>query len=311
MITVNRRMQGFYRLKVGKDGQEPRVDTGWFENLITDNGLDLMYTWPTGDFGLKYFGTRCCVGTGNTVPAVTDTSLASFLAQTGSASDSAFGGTTFVEEDGVTPAYWKAIASWRFSTGTAAGNLAEIGMGATSTNLFSRALIVDGAGNPTTITVLSDEVLDVTYELRVYIDKSQVPITISISGTNYSGYVQPFDIDNTINSFQWAWAPSGSQANLDLFAHSTHTEPANVYAGAGAGSSYGASVALITSYVIGTYYLDIRYTWAQASANVAGGIQLFYTGYGFTKFMIWFDDPIPKQNFQTLTLDIRFSWDRF
>lgn len=45
----------------------------------------------------------------------------------------------------------------------------EVGVGWSATNLFSRALIKDPLGNPNTITVLGDEYLDVTYEIRMYI----------------------------------------------------------------------------------------------------------------------------------------------
>lgn len=52
--------------------------------------------------------------------------------------------------------------------GVAAGNLSEVGMGWGNSNLWNRALIKDINGNPTTITILSDEYLDVVSEIRIY-----------------------------------------------------------------------------------------------------------------------------------------------
>lgn len=45
----------------------------------------------------------------------------------------------------------------------------EVGVGWSGFNLFCRALIKDPLGNPNTITVLGEEYLDVTYEVRMYI----------------------------------------------------------------------------------------------------------------------------------------------
>lgn len=301
-------MEGRFRLKVRRPDESVRVDTGWFKNLITDNGLDLVYNTPTGTYGIKYFNVAVCVGSGTTAPAVTDTTLETLVATERDPNDYKFNNPTFVEEVGVTPAYWKSVASWRFPTGVAAGNLSEIGIGYDYNNLFSRALIVDGGGSPTSITVLSDEVLDVTYELRVYINKTQVPFTISISGTNYSGYAQPYQI-GTAPSFVTAITLSGDPSPMALRACGQHTEPASVYVSVSGGSS-PANPSLITPYVSGTYYLDLRYQWSQSQANYSGNNIFTMTG-NFMKWLLWFDDQIPKQNYQNLSLDVRVAWGRY
>jgi hypothetical protein len=302
-------MEGWYRLKVRRLDGSTKVDTGWFPNLITDNGLDLVYNTPAGTFGIKYFNVATCVGSGNTPPAVTDTTLETLVATERDPNDFKFSTVTFVDEVGVTPAYWKSVASWRFATGAAAGNLTEIGVGYDYDNLFSRALIVDGAGNPTTITVLADEVLDVTYELRVYIDKSQVPFTIDISGTNYSGYVQPYNI-GSVPSFSTAINLGDDPSPMRLIAWSQHTEPASVYASV-SGSNTSDNPTLINPYVPGTYYLDLRYQFSQSQANYSGNNIFTLKQANFMSWLIWFDDQIPKQNYQNLSLDIRVSWGRY
>ena len=66
------------------------------------------------------------------------------------------------------PYYRWAKVTWRFGQGVAAGNISEVGLGWGNSNLWNRALIKDANGNPTTITVLSDEYLDVVSEIRDY-----------------------------------------------------------------------------------------------------------------------------------------------
>ncbi|GAG45715.1 unnamed protein product, partial [marine sediment metagenome] len=74
---------------------------------------------------------------------------------------------------GAEPYYGSQTRTWRFDEGDAAGILAEAGIGRGNCNidgsdLWSRALIKDGAGDPTTIEVTANEWLDVSYQLRLY-----------------------------------------------------------------------------------------------------------------------------------------------
>lgn len=119
-----------------------RVALPWFDNLITNAGLDLLGS-TSGD-NLTY----CRLGAGNTVPSNADTSLA---AQVGSSSTAGPGRAAGVSVGGD---YVFRRRSVRFDAGSVSGvNLAEVGMGATiSGPIFSRALLKDSGGAPTTIT---------------------------------------------------------------------------------------------------------------------------------------------------------------
>lgn len=159
-------------------------ETDWFSNLVLDTGLDRMSAGTWID--------RCCVGTGNSTPVVTQTALDSFLASTSTQQSSSTGVQT-----STTPYYRWIKVTWRFGQGVAAGNISEVGLGWGNANLWNRALIKDANGNPTTITVLSDEYLDVVSEVRFYdagstsgsfdlLDKSgKVISTHSVSGSSY------------------------------------------------------------------------------------------------------------------------------
>lgn len=107
---------------------------------------------------------RCCVGTGNSNSVVTQTSLDTFKASTTTTQGAIEAGIQVT----TLPYYMWLRSTYRFGEGVAAGNISEIGLGWANANLWNRALVKDSNGNPTTITVLADEYLDVITEIRVY-----------------------------------------------------------------------------------------------------------------------------------------------
>lgn len=179
--TFTAGVAGRYKLIARKEDDSSRDLTDWFENLITDGGLERMGTGGITE--------KCRVGSGNTTPNNTDTALVAQVAE---------GDIQSYTEgyDSATNLYcWRRIV-YRFATGVAAGNLSEVGVGWAGGDLFSRALIKDGSGNPTTITVLSDEILDVVYELRMYRPTSDLSVNIDIAGVTYACTVRPANFAN-------------------------------------------------------------------------------------------------------------------
>ncbi len=152
-------LKGLFRIQIGnKYTGKVRLDTGWFPNVILNAGRNTMAsnsTWM--DF--------CQVGSDNTAPTQTDTSLQNYVAGTADIITSSDG------QAASSPYYGWKRKTFRFAAGTVAANLTEVGVGwgLSGSTLISRALIIDPIlGTPTTITPLADEVLDVTYELRYY-----------------------------------------------------------------------------------------------------------------------------------------------
>src|SRR5690606_24898680 len=147
-------------------------------------------------------------------PQPTDTSLQSFL-----------GGGGLVEEGWmirnttVSPRSITVGVRIRASEGAVVGNVAEIalcrgttGIPNNSTPIFNRARVVDEMGNPTTITVLSDEFLEVIYEITLYtIDGATGTLTINIDGTptNFDYEIRPINMNHT-SSWVIAGSVSGS-----------------------------------------------------------------------------------------------------
>lgn len=142
--------------KVGTD--EIVRETPEFRNIVLTTGLERMAvnTWID----------RCVVGTGNSTPVASQVALDNFLAST-TTSAAGVSNTGGIQVTTV-PYYWFGRRVWRFENGVATGNISEVGLGWGNSNLWNRALVKDTEGNPTTITVLADEYLDVISEVRVY-----------------------------------------------------------------------------------------------------------------------------------------------
>lgn len=149
-----------------------------FDNLILNSGLARAVVAAPS---LIFSGGGVQLGTGTTPPAVTDTTLTApskYFTGTGP-------GATASYVPGPPP-YWQYTHVWRANPGEATGTFSEIGVGWNNgANLWSKALIVDGGGSPTTITILADEYLDVYYTLKEYPPTADVTGTTVISGTSY------------------------------------------------------------------------------------------------------------------------------
>lgn len=155
MLKTNIDVQAHFKLVARTiDGKERNL-TDWFPNLVLNSGLDRMSQGA--------WFTAIAVGTGNSNPLTTQTGLDAFLAST----------TTITEANSsrqlnVMPYHYSLVTVFRFAQGTAAGNLSEIAITWGANNCWNRALIKDLNGNPTTITILPNEFLDVYTELRIY-----------------------------------------------------------------------------------------------------------------------------------------------
>lgn len=315
MIEFCEKVAGRYKIEahtVDESGNivSSRVVADWFPNLITNQGLDRM-----GNNSDYLFA--CQVGQGNTPPAFTDTGLASYLVGTTTT-------TSRVSSPGVSPDWFnKQTTVFRFAVGDAAGNLTEVGIGwATSgSNLFSRALILDGLGNPTTITVLPSEILDVTYEFRTYPPLSDSAGVVNISGINYNFTVRAAEVDTikgSNTSVGWGMvsgsfgtAAGGTSGNAGSGLSTAYTGAIGPITGIPAGSASGTSAIFPASaYVNGTYRRDYSMTFGVTELNVAGGILSQVFAYAWFTYQVQYTPAIPKDNTKTLVLNARHTWAR-
>ncbi len=292
-IPLRTELSGFWSLQaIRPDGQERAL--GAFQNLITDYGLD-----EVGKVG--NWLSRCSVGTDNTAPSVSDTALGGFVASTG---NTIVGDTSIVTSS---PRHLVRTQTFEFSAGAAAGNLAEIGIGAANdgTGLFSRALILDGSGNPTTITVQSDEILRATYECRLYIPESDVTGSADISGTTYNWTARAANADTIHPSLGWEMP---NRAGLNYGCEANDGTMGTID-GAPVGASSSGSENN-NAYVDGSYERTATIYWDASSANFGSGIKSLYVSGKMTAWQVEFDTAIPKTDTEELTLNVTISWAR-
>ena len=157
-VQINNSVGARFKLVARKASTEEITrETEWFKNIVLDTGLNRMSVGTWID--------RVRVGSGNSTPVASQTQLDNTIAST--TTIQAVGSVT--RQTTTSPYYVAASRTYRFAEGVAAGNISEVGCGwGAGLDLWNRALVKDLNGNPTTITVLSDEFLDVIVEVRYY-----------------------------------------------------------------------------------------------------------------------------------------------
>ena len=316
-IHIKGGLRGRFRLFTTNEHGDVTKDTGFFDNLITNAGLDQIGTYSpyNTNYNIPYIGTIAYVGTGNTAPAYTDTALTAYLASSNYQSGGAFSTSTYVPA-GTNPGYIYWTATYIFPAGTATGTLAEVGVGELAGAspgtklLFSHALIVDGSGNPTTITVLSTEQLNVVYELQLMIDPTVYTGTITYNSVTYNLSWLPSNVNATYN---------GPISQTDL---GTATEWTTFLVWNGSiqgvtqqptGTSTGnGSAPTLTSYVSGNYYITATWSGGINDWNLTGEITAITlrSNLGF-QYQIGISPAIPKTNYYSMTFTCTFSWNRY
>lgn len=162
MILENRaELAGRVKLQIS-GGARGMIDYPWQDNMILDQGFEqlIVSTYYIRPIALRSFG----VGSSSQTVQPTDTGLIApiaFMPNSASSSD-----VTHGWDAGGGFGWSRSVRS--FARGAAAGNVSELttGYDSNNTSAMARALVRDADGNPTTITVLSDEVLTITWEWR-------------------------------------------------------------------------------------------------------------------------------------------------
>lgn len=301
MINVHSKVSGRYRITVQNSDGSIRKETGWFDNLVTNNGLDLMYN--------SDYLTACAVGTNNATPAVTDTQLGGLLASTATIQSSNTG-----KQLATPPYYVYTQNSYRFAQGAVVGNVAEVGVGLSSTNLFSRALVLDGSGNPTTITVLSDEILVVEYEMRLQIPGSDTSGTFTDNGTTYNWTARALFIDS-----ETYWVPRVigprmrfNSSTVGFNAAAAHDGSIGTVFQSPGGARATAGPGTPAAYTAGSYQTSGTFVFGIDSANFATGI----TAFTFSSidrnpaYQFGVSPAIMKTSADQLTMSVSYSWGR-
>ncbi|MEQ1412262.1 hypothetical protein [Acinetobacter indicus] len=291
-----------------------------FGNLVLDAGLNRM--------GKGSYFDAVAVGTGNSVPSAGQTALDNQVAY----SNQEQGNFSISYQAEPVPCY-VLQRRYRFNAGTFSGqNLAEVSMGwvtGSTFNAFNRALIKDSQGQPTTMTLLSDEYLDVICLLHYYpdiTDKNQLVGLVDgnnnlIAETQITTRPALLGAFNPPGQYASSWPPPYifnvvdalvSQNNwMKLLTGDMGTITGEPTGTVLASTSYGSSdpVQLVKDeYVDGSYKRSGKFIIKLNTGNGTIKSMLLKTTLGC--YQAQFTPPIVKNNTQVLTIPIELSWGR-
>lgn len=292
-----------------------RLDTGFFPNIITNLGLDAIGN-------NSYLFQYCAVGSGNSVPQHTNTRLDNYLV-VGREFTSASKYDYDPERD---TEYYKCsrTVGYRF-TGLDNQNISEVGLVsshyADEHLAYTRTLIKNSEGEPTTITVLQGEILELQYRLWQVFSVKDKDMVVN---AEIDGVVTPFNVKIRLAGV------GGTNIGGSWGYHTA----------VGAGIAYQANNALkFGTGELGEITGEISDGWPEHRIGMDWGAYqpstykrkfyvntditqvvrsirsfLFYTGLG--AYQVRFgtvdgDEPINKTNQDTLQFGFEMSWGRY
>ncbi len=302
-------------------------ETPFGKNIITYTGFSQILQNQSGNLVMV-------LGSGNTTPAIGNTTLVSYLGKSATlASQSTTRNTT---PDVNNEVWWRTTYRVTFGPGSLgggsvnvaeAGIVANVGLGSvtSSSPVLSRGLLVDNVGSPTTVSVNNAvEYLDVIWEYTEWLkasDTGSVDLTIDGVVTTFSYEVRPYYFDNVGGSFNYGgWSDAGSLTlpGFSIYGSGTYTNPwlSNVFAGPlvaitgdGLGGGTYSNIPIITTdaYVPNSLERTLKMTWLPIYGNISGGIGVFRVHLGHTCWQVSFSPKIAKVSTKQLDMFWSFS----
>lgn len=307
-------VKGFYLAQV-KDAitHEVKHEIEFQPNLITNTGLNML----GGQFvDSENVLADCFVSTDTTEPLITDGSLSSTLAWQSSKISASHGNSV------TAPFYIFERCTWRFEQGQVVGNVSKFAVGVvtnTSTRAhraFSIVRIKDSGGNPTTLPVTALDYLEVTYELRSYLNVSDVVLpNVVLDGVSHTIVARPSGLGTNKNKWRprlpfyngIAW-PNGFPIRVYNGAAGTHLQdPSGDIAYL---NNSEAQYTHLMPYVADSYQRTIRVLTSLTNGNVPGGARCLLLSFSNCDFKLEFDPPVNKTATKYWDMYLTFGWGR-
>lgn len=305
-------LAGEFRCVVTKTDGTIKEDTGYQKNLILNQGLNFF----GGNQGSS-FNLICAVGSGNSTPAITQTGLDAFIALV-AGSETTYD-VSYVDTGDNLYRMWEQ-KKYRF-TGLNNVNISEVGLcsagsSSTSYNLTTRALIKDSEGNPTTITVKSDETLDIYYKIYKVVDVSDKSFVVNILDGNggavpYNAVIRPI----AVGKDGWRMV-----SNAISTAGEIHTGTDDLSAITTKPSAYSGGRSILSGYTTDslkrTLTLEFNLSEGNRAIRTVTFDDYFIRTFSFFPFQMRLgrvsdDAPLTKNNQETLTVPFEISWGRY
>ena len=316
-------MAGEVRTVVRRADGTIKVDTGYQKNLILNKGLDFFGGVDGGNIFYN-----CVIGTGNSTPVSTQTQLDAAIKGVFSAGEVSSKVDYNAALDG--DFYKTNLTNKYIFSGFANNtNVTEVGLASSYIDnsnyyLCTRALIKDTNGNPTVITLMSDETLEIYYKVwQVFslVDKTGV-IQLEDNGgvfTDYN-YIARMAFVGGASTGGTATYSSIIGDKLKTGYGNSDSEVKTGNIGSFASSPSGSTMlqvnplGVIGEYTAGQYKVLVNIPLALGQAN--GNIRsiLMITTMGFYQFQfssVANASPITKANTQKMTFAFEFSWGRY
>ena len=252
MLELNQNLgiAGEFQAIVRRADGSVRVDTGMQKNLILDNGLKYYLSQKMiNDNAEEETNTDAMfsglvVGSGNQEPLNTDVKLQRFIAHTSTQRDTEWGKTEPTKDQH--PNFVKVWKRTKFIFDNIKNqNVSELGLVTKYWDkyytplskyekrylLTTRALIKGNDGHPLTITVLEGEVLEVIYQINMYVDIRRQ--TGEFKLTTYPTGQNPETGVGTESQFEYFLQPHsighGQYVDRRLFIHESYYNPIHTY----------------------------------------------------------------------------------
>ncbi len=164
------------------------------QTALTSKFGNTILTVGRNEMAKQDWFTAVQVGTDNTVPVIGQTALLGYKAGTSNIVANTYGA------QGTTPYYGWRRKTFRYAVGVTAAVLSEIAIGwspSSGDNIATRALIVDSGGSITTVTPLSDEILDAVIEIRYYPPLGTSVGTVVFDGVTYDYIIKAAQVTSS------------------------------------------------------------------------------------------------------------------
>lgn len=293
---MNTTLSGRYKLQVYTEDASLRYQSEWFDNIVTDIGLNRV--------GTGTYLTHCYIGSGTSAPSPTHVTLAQ---QIGNPT------TTIISQSSTASAsspYCGIVdISYKFAVGTASGNISEVGVGWADA-LFSRSLIVDNNGAPVTITILPNEFLIVSYQLRNYAPPVDGSFNSTIVDVSRACTIRASNVSSGAVDTGWGIAGDAVR-NSGADSIIAYDGDLGLVTQQPNGNWAAATTIIDAGYSNNSHEKTIIATWNGTTANFPTGISsFFFSAHGLGAFQFAVSPPIQKAADDILSMSFKIAWGR-